>query len=330
MDNQLNNQEDINQTPISTAPENETPPNSTTLTDLGITTQKPPQNNLLKIIFIFLLTVFILVTTAFAYFNIQNNKKNSSTKKITSTGSCSKDSKTYKIGESFIATDGCNTCTCESQNNISCTENECLEAPSATNSAISSSITDTFRVLVIGSENEEIDITLTEALQRPLDIYKLTVDMCTHQSTPVELSQFTNVTSLELLGAVFYNKNSCKKSLFTEIDSSLSKLNKLESLKIDGEIFTTIPDVVFNMTSLKNLALHGSGITSISDKISNLKNLESLELKYDEQLTALPSLAQLTKLKTVVLVNTFFRNNVEEQNKLIQTYPNIKFDFFTP
>lgn len=127
MDNQLNNQEAVNQTPINT------------FTDLNITPPKNSKNNLLKIIFIFLLTVFILVATAFAYFTIQNNQKKSAAKKTTSINSCFYNNTTYQIGDSFTATDGCNTCTCESKSNINCTNNSCVKTSSDTNSTISSS-----------------------------------------------------------------------------------------------------------------------------------------------------------------------------------------------
>jgi len=123
---------------------NTQPISEPTLSDFGIT-PKPPQNNVFKIIFIFSLIFFILAASAFTfvYFKSkQNNAANSSTStstKISPTviqsGSCSLNDKNYSIGESFMAADGCNTCSCESQDTITCTDNECLNTSTATKSA---------------------------------------------------------------------------------------------------------------------------------------------------------------------------------------------------
>ena len=43
-------------------------------------------------------------------------------------GTCSDGGKTYHEGESFPASDGCNTCTCGPDGNIACTEKACLPA----------------------------------------------------------------------------------------------------------------------------------------------------------------------------------------------------------
>lgn len=123
-------------------PENEPQPNEPTLSDFGIT-DKPPQNNIFKILFIFALIIFVLVGTAlaFVYFKSQNNSTssnsniNKSTPTPISTGSCSLNDRTYSVGESFAAADGCNTCTCESQNTVTCTDKKCLTTPTATTSA---------------------------------------------------------------------------------------------------------------------------------------------------------------------------------------------------
>jgi hypothetical protein len=129
--------------------ENEPQP-TTTFTDLGIS-EKPPQNNIFKIIFIISLIIFVLTATilAFVYFKNQNNSTTSTstnyvpqnnsasqnTPTPTITGTCFLNDKTYQIGDSFAASDGCNICTCKSQNNISCSDNQCLSSKSSTESA---------------------------------------------------------------------------------------------------------------------------------------------------------------------------------------------------
>lgn len=134
------NQYAANQETTEMTPENETTPPTPTITDSNIL-PNPPQNNLFKIIFIISLIIFILTTTvlAFVYFKTKNNpstindqsSKTSPTPTISS-DTCFLNDKTYQAGETFTATDGCNTCTCVSQNNISCTDQECSSSKSAT------------------------------------------------------------------------------------------------------------------------------------------------------------------------------------------------------
>ena len=130
------------------ASDNETlPPPPPTITESDIF-QKPPQNNLFKIIFIVALIIFVSTATilAFVYFKNQKssptvNNQSSTTNNLTPTISpdtCFLNDKTYQAGETFTATDGCNTCTCVSQNNISCTDKECPSSKSATESAANS------------------------------------------------------------------------------------------------------------------------------------------------------------------------------------------------
>jgi len=137
------NQYAANQETTAPTPGNETPLPTPTITDSDIF-PKPPQNNLFKIIFIISLIIFILTTTvlAFTYFKSQNNQKSSTPNTIieaaptpTISDTCFLNDKTYQAGESFTATDGCNTCTCVSQNSISCTDKECSSSKSATESA---------------------------------------------------------------------------------------------------------------------------------------------------------------------------------------------------
>ena len=135
--------------------ENETPPlpstPAPTITDSDIF-PIPPQNNLFKIIFIISLIIFVLTATvlAFVYFKSKNNQKSPTSSTIIETAptptisdTCFLNDKTYQTGKTFTATDGCNTCTCVSQNNISCTDKECPSSKSATESAVNSTKTAT-------------------------------------------------------------------------------------------------------------------------------------------------------------------------------------------
>lgn len=139
------NQYAANQETTEMTPENETlPPPAPTITDSDIF-PKPPQNNLFKIIFIISLIIFVLTATvlAFVYFKNQNSSPTTNSQPstinnptpTTTSDTCFLNDKTYQAGETFTATDGCNTCTCVSQNNISCTDKECPSSKTATESA---------------------------------------------------------------------------------------------------------------------------------------------------------------------------------------------------
>jgi len=103
------------------------------LQDLGIT-NPPTTNNIFKIIFTIALIIFILVIIAlgFTYFKSQKNSSTTddqtSTTEITQTpasSTCFLNDINYKTGESFIAADGCNTCTCQAKGTIYCTDQAC-------------------------------------------------------------------------------------------------------------------------------------------------------------------------------------------------------------
>ncbi len=141
LDQYAANTESVN-TELTETPVVESSPRSTEdqLQDLGIS-PPPKTNGLFKVLFIIALVIFILVlaSLAFTYFKSQKNSSTindlSSTISPTptiSSGTCLLNEKTYQIGESFTATDGCNTCTCESQNVISCTDKTCTATKSAT------------------------------------------------------------------------------------------------------------------------------------------------------------------------------------------------------
>ena len=117
-----------------------------------------------KILFIFSLIIFVLAVSSlgFVYYKSQSNpSSNQQVEKSqispTPSGSCLLNDKTYLIGESFVASDGCNTCTCEAQDSISCTNNECLGANSATKSGIKNTITPTKKPTATPSASKSLE-----------------------------------------------------------------------------------------------------------------------------------------------------------------------------
>lgn len=135
LDQYAANTESVNTEPVEGSTEQQ-------LQDLSIT-NPPTTNNIFKIIFIFSLIIFILTASAFAfvYYKSQKNSPviDNSPSTISSTptpsGTCFLNDKTYHVGESFASADGCNTCSCQSQDMIVCTEKACLSTTPATNSA---------------------------------------------------------------------------------------------------------------------------------------------------------------------------------------------------
>ena len=96
--------------------------------------------NPFKISFIISLILFLGVGGIFLFFLFNPSQSNKQTTSINISptptaivvaGSCELNDHQYQVGESFLSLDGCNTCTCESKNIISCTENTCLATTSA-------------------------------------------------------------------------------------------------------------------------------------------------------------------------------------------------------
>ncbi|MFA5749917.1 MAG: hypothetical protein WC895_01705 [Candidatus Shapirobacteria bacterium] len=104
---------------------------------------KPNSLNLFKIFFIISFFIFITVIGILIYTFFSNSNNSSSddssitpTTIISSDIFCELNGFKYQQGASFPSADGCNTCTCESENTITCTEKTCAPTPIATKSAV--------------------------------------------------------------------------------------------------------------------------------------------------------------------------------------------------
>lgn len=122
--------------PINTEPaEAPTRSSEEQLQNLGISPPPKTSGGFIKVFFIIALIIFIFVIAALglAYFKSQQSPDNSDSSSFDTvktsptpiSGNCFLNDKTYQIGESFAAADGCNTCTCDSADVISCTEKAC-------------------------------------------------------------------------------------------------------------------------------------------------------------------------------------------------------------
>ena len=95
---------------------------------------KPKTSSFLKTIFALSLIIFIIIVIGLAYFILNPTLKTNSEVKITPTSSpiqtkvtCELNGFIYSQDQSFPSADGCNTCTCVSTNNITCTEKDCTD-----------------------------------------------------------------------------------------------------------------------------------------------------------------------------------------------------------
>ena len=93
-----------------------------------------------KNIFIVSLLIFLLVAAGWFYFlffyKSTSNSSSSATPTSTITPTeavssevCELNNETYSVGDSFKSADGCNTCTCQTGNTITCTEMACNISP---------------------------------------------------------------------------------------------------------------------------------------------------------------------------------------------------------
>jgi hypothetical protein len=104
------------------------------------TVSKPKGNNFFKFLFFFSLLIFLGVCGAILFTMISANQNGAKTPSPTPTsqnpsptvspGVCRVNEQTYQVGQSFWAADGCNTCTCNADLTIACTQKACEATPS--------------------------------------------------------------------------------------------------------------------------------------------------------------------------------------------------------
>ena len=119
--------------------------------DSGSPSKISPSANSFRSIFIFSLLIFLVVAGAWAYFlfypqsvtNLNSTKNLPSPTQTIQESVCNLDSKVYQVGDSFSSSDGCNTCTCQPNGAVACTEMACIPAPEASSSSNSALIKST-------------------------------------------------------------------------------------------------------------------------------------------------------------------------------------------
>ena len=99
----------------------------------------PKENHFFKYLFFFSLIVFMVVVALVSYSFVNSQKTLNNLKAMPTTApptgvpekACEINGQEYAINETFTATDGCNTCTCNSDLSIVCTEMACDASKSA-------------------------------------------------------------------------------------------------------------------------------------------------------------------------------------------------------
>ena len=132
--------------PIIEIPPQRPEPIVVTPIDSPLPEVKPKENNFFKYLFFISLIIFLGVLAAVIYSFINTQKPLSKTDatptvepSLAPAVVCKINDQEYALGANFPASDGCNTCTCNSDTSISCTEKACDLSPtkSATTSASS-------------------------------------------------------------------------------------------------------------------------------------------------------------------------------------------------
>jgi len=212
-------------------PEPEVQPQSTEqqLQDLGIATPPKTGGGFLKGLFIIALIIFIFVVVALGLVYFKSQKNSSTTDDLSSktsptpfAGNCFLNDRNYQIGESFITADGCNTCTCVSQDEITCTEKACATPTTATKSATTS--TD-FNILKRVPQGKEIGDESNENLTKgPLKAISITFNKSADPKT------ITNETFyvLEGIGAKTDGKISYDNTTKTATITFTSPVSKID------------------------------------------------------------------------------------------------------
>ncbi|MDD4383064.1 MAG: hypothetical protein PHD49_02925 [Candidatus Shapirobacteria bacterium] len=241
--------------PLAPVQKNENPPPTPTITDSDIF-PIPPQNNLFKIIFIISLIIFVLTSTvlAFVYFKNQKssptiNNQPSTIDNLTPTapsGTCFLNDKTYQTGETFTATDGCNTCTCVSQNNISCTDKECPSLKSATESATNSTKTATSSSIPKDWQ-AYTDSVYKYSIQYPLNWTidkKITSDTRLLINSPEKIKSLQNPNNYE-----GYSGDDINIQVYEDYKNSLTKNQSLEEYFKSSGLFSNVKKIKIGNTN---------------------------------------------------------------------------------
>lgn len=137
----------------------------------------PKENHFFKYLFFFSLFVFLVVLGSIVYTFINSQKTTTSSKAVPTVLSpteapatvCEINGQKYNIGQSFSATDGCNTCSCTDKLEIVCTEMACESSNSASPTTSSKTTMSTKSATDSGAPAASVSATKTPT-KKTIDI----------------------------------------------------------------------------------------------------------------------------------------------------------------
>lgn len=140
-------------------------------------------------------------------------------------------------------------------------------------------------------------------------VTKLDLSQLSLKSIPPDLWQLTNLTTLDISGGGWLNKNNNK---LTKLPAEIGQLVNLTKLNISDSILSnqpiSMPSELWNLTHLTELDMSGNSFFNVPAGLWQLTNLTKLGLSYS-QLTKLPNeISQLTKLTELDIAGNELNN----------------------
>lgn len=123
---------------------------------------------------------------------------------------------------------------------------------------------------------------------------------------PSEISQLTNLTSLNLCG-----------TQLTTLPEGIGQLTSLTSLNLRDNQLTMLPEEIGQLTNLTSLNLCNNDFMTLPEEISQLTNLTFLNLSYNQLMMTLPeAIGQSTNLMSLKLSYNLLMTLPEEIGQL--------------
>ncbi len=170
--------------------------------------------------------------------------------------------------------------------------------------------------LPIGIDTVKIYRSLSEAMENPTSVIRLSLRKQKLSQVPEQIRHFSQLRELDLS--------------INKIDSLpewIGNLKHLERLSIEKNSFSEFPIVICSLTGLKYLVISRNTIRWIPACMGRLAALEVLD-GWDNEFTRLPASMEENKALRVVDMRGINMNN-DEQALLLRAFPKVKF-YFSP
>ena len=160
------------------------------------------------------------------------------------------------------------------------------------------------------AQAEKIYTDLNEALKNPDNVYHITLNGHQLQNFPTQITQFTNLRTLDLSGS-FANPGK-----ITTIPKKISNLTHLLELKLRYNKIQHVPEELFELSRLNILDLSANHLQNISTKIGKLTHLQYLDLSRNQIKDFPESITQLSQLKELNLSRNKASHIPQQMHKL--------------